>query len=311
MASLASKRLKTLGIAGGLAGWALLAPASALAHGGEHVPVGKIASAWSPEPAVLGAAALALALFVQAWVRLRRRGRPDHASVGRLLTFLAGLALGVLPLVSPLDAIGEEYLLSAHMLEHVLIGDAAVALIVLSVRGPLLFFLLPSAALGPLARSDGVRAVLRFLGRPTLVLAAWCTVIAAWHVPTFYDATLTNQAVHDLEHVMFVIVGLLAWNLLIDPARRGELTRSGRLGLMVALFTAGQVLSALLLFTGRPLYPAYAFQNALLPSVSPLVDQRLAGAVMMAEQAITLGALGAFLLLAAEQEERRMTEVQT
>ncbi len=90
------------------------------------------------------------ALFLQAFLRLRRR-RPGHAPWTRALLFAAGLALLVLPLVSPLDEAGDERLLSAHMLQHVLIGDAAAVLLVLAVRGPLLFFLLPPALLRPLA----------------------------------------------------------------------------------------------------------------------------------------------------------------
>lgn len=305
MAALPGKRL-TAAVAAA-AGLALLAPAPAFAHSGGASTL----SAWSAEPAVLAAAGLAFALFMQAWLRLRARGRGDYASAGRIATFLAGLALGVLPLVSPLDAIGEDDLLSAHMLQHVLIGDAAVALVVLSVRGPLVFFLLPPAILGPLARSPGARRAFGLLGDPWAALAVWCATIGVWHVPSLYDAVLRNRALHDLEHATFALAGLLVWNQLLDPARRERLSRSGRLALLVALFTLGQTLSTLLLFAGRPLYPAYAFQNALLPSVSPLTDQRLAGAVMMLEQTIALGALGASLLLTAEHEARALRQVGT
>jgi putative copper resistance protein D len=224
--------------------------------------------------------------------------------MGRLLCFLAGLALGVLPLVSPLDAIAEEYLLSVHMLEHVLIADAAVALVLLAVRGPLLFFLLPAPALSAVARSPTVRRVFGWLARPRVALSAWCAVIAVWHVPTLYDVTLTNGAVHDLEHATFVLAGLLVWYQLLDPARREHLSRGGRLGLAAAIFGAGQLLSAVLLFAGRPLYAPYAAQDERLLGLSALTDQRLSGAVMMMEQAITLGTLGAFVLLAADQEQR-------
>lgn len=121
---------------------------------GEYVPP-SLLSQWSLEPTVLALAAIAAGLFLHGFVRLRRRGRRDHASLARLAIFAAGLGLMVLPLVSPLDAVGDHYLLSAHMLQHVLIGDAGPALILLSLRGPLLFFVLPPGLLGPLARSSG------------------------------------------------------------------------------------------------------------------------------------------------------------
>lgn len=287
------------------AGWlvALGAAGPAAAHG-DRVPRSELADAWSLDPAILVPAALALALFLQAWIRLRRRGREDHAPVWRLVAFLAGLALGVLALVSPLDAIAEEYLLSAHMLQHVVIGDAAPALILVALSGPLLFFLLPARILGPLARFRPLRAILGALARPAVAVAVWCTVLAVWHVPALYDAALTNRAVHDVEHVFLILAGVLVWYQLIDPARRAALSRGGRLGLAVLLFAAGQVLASVLLFSGRALYGSYAFQDERLLGLSPLTDQRLAGAVMMAEQALTLGTFAAFLLLAAEQEAR-------
>ena len=77
--------------------------------------------------------------------------------------------------------------LAGHMLEHVLIGDAAVALLVLAVRGPLLFFLLPPLAARSVARRAPLRAAAAALARPWVALAAWALVYAAWHVPAAYD----------------------------------------------------------------------------------------------------------------------------
>jgi cytochrome c oxidase assembly factor CtaG len=267
-------------------------------------PVSELGSSWQPAPAVLAAAALALVLFFQGFVRLRRRGRTDHAGWDRALFFVTGVGLLTLALVSPLDAIGEGYLLSAHMLQHVLIGDVAPALILVALRGPLLFFFLPAAALAAVARSRAARAVLRFLVRPSVAFAIWAAVFAAWHVPAFYDYALTHQFVHDLEHLSFVVAGLLVWYQLVDPARRGVLSRGGRVGFAVMLFAAGQVLSMVLVFAFEPLYPAYAAQTERLLDISALTDQRLAGIVMMLSQAATLGTCVAFLLLAADQESR-------
>jgi cytochrome c oxidase assembly factor CtaG len=278
---------------------ALAWPGAAAAHG-DQVPTSELGSAWSFPPAVVVPAVIVLGLFLQAWIRLRRRGRLDHAPVWRLVAFLAGLSIGVLALVSPLDAIADEYLLSAHMLQHVLIGDAAVALIVVAVSGPLLFFLLPAPVLGPLARLTPLRGLLGTLARPAFALAFWCAVMAVWHVPAVYEEALSSSVAHDLQHVSLVLAGMLVWYQLIDPARRAALTRAGRLGLAVCLFAAGQVLSSVLLFSGRVLYGTYALQDERLLGLSPLTDQRLAGAVMMAEQALTLGTFAALLLLAAE-----------
>jgi len=246
-----------------------------------------LASAWDPAPLVLCAAALALARFLQAFLRLRRRGRHDHAGWGRLVLFIAGLAFATLPLVSPLDRAGDEFLISAHMLQHVLIGDAAPALLLLAVRGPLLAFVLP-APLG--------RFVARVEALPAWVsLAIWATVIGAWHIPAAYDFALSHAAAHDLEHASFVTAGFLVWTQLIDPARRGRLSTSQRLAFAGALFVLGQLLSDVLFLAG-PLYPAYAAQPQRLLGLSPAADQQLAGVVMMVEQTVALGLFAVLLL---------------
>ena len=265
-----------------------------LAHAGHH---GSIASAWEAPVAVLLGAALAVALFGQAFVRLRRRGRKDHAGWDRAALFALAVALGTLALVSPLDYIGEEYLLSAHMLQHVVIGDLAVALAVVALRGPLTFFLLPAVVLGRLAKLDWLRSGLRVLLDAKVAFVLWAVVIAAWHVPAAYDYALTHQVVHDLEHLSFVVVGTLVWIQLVDPARRRELGVTGKLALAIALFAAGQILADVLIFAMRPLYPSYADQPDRLLGLSPLQDQRLAGLVMMGEQLLTLGTFVALLLI--------------
>ena len=259
-------------------------------------PIFQLASAWEPAPAILVGAGITLLLFVQAFRRLRRRGRADHAGWSRLLLFALAIASGTLALVSPLDAIGDSYLLSGHMLQHVLIGDAAPALALAALRGPLLVFLLPSSLLRAPARAPWLRRLLSFLLRPAVGLTAWMLVIAGWHVPAAYDYALRHQTVHDLEHLSFIVAGLLVWMQIVDPARRRRLTLAQRLGYMLALSAAGSVLAALLILWSAQLYPAYAGAGVRLLGISPLRDQQLAGLVMLAEQLLSLGLCACFML---------------
>jgi putative membrane protein len=249
---------------------------------------GNLWRAWSFDPLVLVLAALAVVFFVSGWRRLRRR-RPELAPWSRLALFLAGVAIVVVGLVSPLDAIAEEYLQSAHMLQHVLIADLGVVLALLAVRGPLSMFFLPRDLLAPLARARPLRRTLSLLLRPRVAVPLWVLVLVAWHIPALYDAALRHPAAHRLEHLSFVVVGALVWTLLIDPARHGRLTLNERLGLAVVLFWIGQVLAYPLVFGFEPYYDVYVDQPERLFGVSALTDQKLAGLVMMVEQAATLG----------------------
>lgn len=219
----------------------------------------------------------------------------------RVALILLALAFATLPLVSPLDQAGDNYLLSTHMLQHVLLGDAAPALALVALRGPLLFCLLPAPVLGVFGRSRPVRGALSFLSRPSVSVVAWAFVIGAWHVPAAYDYALEHQGVHDLEHLSFVVVGLLVWAQLVDPARRRRLRPSQRLGCMVAMLAFALALGGALI-AAAPLYPTYAHQPTRLFGVSPALDQRLAGLAMIAEQVVSLTLCAVFLIPALRQQ---------
>jgi putative membrane protein len=258
---------------------------------------------WETPPVVLVAAPVAALLFAQAFVRLRRR-RLDHAPWTRAVLFGAGLALLVFPVLSPLDAAADDYLLSAHMLQHVLIGDAAVALLIVAVRGPLVFFLLPPPVLRPLAAFRPLRVLLSFLLRPLVSLTLWAAAVIVWHVPRFYDYAAAHPAVHNLEHVTFVACGVLAWTQLVDPARHGRLRRPQRIFFALGMLALTQPVVDFLLFSSSARYGRYAVQPDRLLGLSPLTDQRLAGAVMMVEQLLTLGICVATLLRPYVRERR-------
>lgn len=277
----------------------LVAVPPAWAHGGA-VAREDLAGAWRPEPPVVLAAVVALALFAQAFVRLRRRGRRDHASWSRAGLFLAGIAAILLALVSPLDAVGEQYLASGHMLQHLLVADVAAALLVLAVRGPLLFFLLPADLLRGLARGP-LRRFASWLARPRVSFAIWAVVLVGWHVPAAYEAALRYPLVHDVQHTSFLVAGLLAWTQLVDPARHGRLGFARRIGFAAGLFAVGTLVSDALIFSFRPLYGFFADQPERLFGLSPLLDQQLAGLLMMVEQLLVLGL---FVVLLSLQHRR-------
>ncbi|MBV8561479.1 MAG: cytochrome c oxidase assembly protein [Actinobacteria bacterium] len=241
-------------------------------------------------PVVL--AALAALLFMQGWVRLRRRGRADLAGFDRLALFALGLGVTLFALVGPLDRVADDSLLSAHMGQHVLIGDLGPALLVLALRGPLLVFFLPAALLGPIARNARVRGALGTLLRPRVAFGIWATNLAVWHVPWLYDKALEHQDLHDFEHLCWTFAGTLVWTLLIDPGGHRRLTVGGRIALAAALFGAGEILTDVLVFSFSPLYPYYHGAYG----ISALTDQKLSGIVMMVEQLLTLGTAVALLL---------------
>jgi putative membrane protein len=260
-----------------------------------HPPAAAFTWPWR-QPLVLAGACLACVLYARGFARLRRRGRRDLASAARLAMFGSGIALAVLAVISPVDPIGERYLLSTHMLQHVAIGDAAPALLVAGLRGPIALFLLPRATLRAVAHRAGIRRWASALLNPAVALALWAAVYAGWHVPAAYDAALKNPALHDLEHASFFAAGLVVWTVLLEPFPRRRLAIRSRMGMAVVLLSLGNALSDALLLIPHPLYAAYAGQPVRLWGLSALADQRLAGAVMMVEQLASLTLCMAFLV---------------
>jgi putative membrane protein len=254
-----------------------------------------IRNEWSPEPVVLAGAALALALYAQAFVRLRRRGRTRDASVAKALLFAAGVAAGTLAVVSPLDGVAEDTLLSAHMAQHLLIGDLAPLLIVLGLRGPISFFLLPPSVLRALVHKLRLRPLAAALLRPAVSFGIWAASLAVWHVPQAYDAALAHPALHAVEHATLFLGGLLLWTQIVDPARRGHLGSGRRAAFAALALVSGAVLSETLLATA-PLYDHYAGATDRPFGLTWASDQNRAALLMMAEQVATLGMAAALLL---------------
>jgi putative membrane protein len=251
-------------------------------------PVDELWSAWTPDPLALAGMAIAVGFFTQGFIRLRRRN-PALAPWSRAWLFGAGIAVIALGIVSPLDTIAEEYLQSAHMLQHVLIADLGVALTLLAVRGPLAVFFLPRDLLVPLARTRWLRQALDVALRPAVAITLWLTVLVAWHVPALYEAALRHPTLHRLEHLSFVLVGTLVWTLIIDPARHGRLSVNERIGVAAMVFWSSQILSYVMVFSFEPFYDIYIDAPERLFGLSALTDQKLAGVVMMVEQTLTIG----------------------
>ena len=242
---------------------------------------------WTLDPAPLALAALAALLYAQAFARLRRRA-PAHATWRHAFFFALGLAVSLLALVSPVDAVGEDQLLSAHMLQHLLLGDLGPLLLVLGTRGPLALFLLPAPALRVVARSP-----LRRLARPRVALVAWLAAIGDWHVPAAYDAAIAHPALHVTEHACFALAGVLAWTQIL----RGPLTVGRRALFALVLLVSSSVLAEVLV-ASPPLYPYYAAMRSRPFGWSAGQDQSHAALLMMAEQFATLATAILFLVRA-------------
>lgn len=198
---------------------------------------------------------------------------PERRASTRAWAFWLGVLTLLLALVGPLDHAADTSA-AWHMTQHLLLLAVAAPLLVLGAPARQLAWLVPAGWQRYLRRHHALRVVSR--ATPILVALAillHSAVLAAWHLPGPYDATLHNAAVHVLEHLTFVGAGVCLWWTLLHASR-------ARLGVgVIALFVAalpGTALGVLMTFAHTVWYPAYG------TGPGALGDQQLAGVVMWA-----------------------------
>jgi cytochrome c oxidase assembly factor CtaG len=203
--------------------------------------------------------------------------------VERLAAFLLGLATIWLAIGSPLDGFADA-LLSAHMVEHLLLMSFVPPLLLLgNPQVPLLRGLpriVTVRLLGPLLRLKARRALGHFLTTPVVAWLVMNLIFLGWHVPSAYDFALEHECWHDFEHICFLGSSILFWWPLIRPwPTSARYPGWYMLPYLVGADIVNTALSAFLAFCDRPVYSYYLAQpNGF--QISPMADQ-VTGAVIM------------------------------
>jgi cytochrome c oxidase assembly factor CtaG len=268
----------------------------ALLHGAEaHAHPDELLVSWHWDaPVLFGLGVAALGYAFVAWRLWRMAGRFDGRAGA---AWALGLAVIFVALESPLDAVAEEHLVSAHMLQHGLLMSVAPPLLLLGLY-PRLVVPYTRPILKPLLRNPRTHAALRALSAPALALGLWLAVLYAWHLPALYQSALRNEGTHVAQHLFFVNAGLVFWLPVIEPvpalSRMKPLAKLGYLA-------AGQVGTALLaaaLLWGPDLYPFYDGLDTLW-GLSREADQRIAGLVMIVVDMLVALTLAGWIVVGA------------
>jgi cytochrome c oxidase assembly factor CtaG len=226
------------------------------------------------------------------WTRARTLARRGHPVPGwRQACWYSGLGLMVATLVSPLARMSEELFL-AHMIEHLLLADLGALLLVLGLTGPLL---------QPVLGAPGLRW-LRVFAHPVVAISCWTVNFYVWHLPLLYQGAVEHDAVHALQHILFVAFGIGMWMALLGPLPKPAWFGNGaKIGYIIAVRLIQSVLANALLWSSGVLYPRYAAGQAAW-GISPANDQSAAGAIMMVEGSVVTICLFCWLFLKAARE---------
>ena len=223
---------------------------------------------WKPS-VVLGCLALLVAYGLATHFRPR----------GRAALFTIGVLLLLIDLVSPIDMLGEIYLFSVHMVQHLLLIFAVPPLLLLGLPAQLMERVL---AVPVLARAE------RALGRPWVAWTPAIVILWLWHVPALYDAALESLPLHILEHLTFLISFTIFWWPVLSPLKEHRLSPMSMILYLAPAGMANTLLGIVLAFTTLGVYPAYLHPADTLGILStlrdwgltPEVDQRIAGLLM-------------------------------
>jgi putative membrane protein len=202
--------------------------------------------------------------------RIRRNwGKPP--TLLQQVAFHIGTLVGLIALVSPLDKLGDEYLFSAHMIQHLLLMFVIAPLWLVGTPGWLIDLMIP------------VR-LLKFVGwfmRSGTAFAVFVSVMTIWHVPALYTLALHNDGVHIFEHLTFMGAALIGWwpVLAADNSFASPLSPPARLLYLFLLAIPMTALAAILTFSSTPLYSLYV-QAPHIFGLGVMDDQRLGGLLM-------------------------------
>jgi cytochrome c oxidase assembly factor CtaG len=251
-----------------------------------------------PVSVVLTIVALAYALGAFK-PRSRTTGNRLHKPI-RALAMGGGLLIIYIALASPLDDLADQ-MLSAHMVQHLLLMLLAAPLLVWAHPMPVLMRSPPlpiRKAIARLWNKSGLFVIVRALERPAASWIVFCGIVIVWHVPAVYRWAVGGEIRHSLMHLSFLGSGLLFWSVVLEPAGRRRLNYvSSALYVFSAALITG-LPGALIAFTQRTIYVAEP--HSPLPfGLTVLADQQLAGLLMWIPMDLVLFGVALALFAAA------------
>ena len=228
---------------------------------------------WHNEPYLIGGLVLLAWSYALLTGPLREKLIPGATTPGwRAWSYYGSLVLFYLAVGSPFDQLGERFLFSAHMAQHiVLIYPCAILWLV-----GLPPWLVDRFARLPLLKQTGW-----FFTRPVVAGIIYVMIQSVWHLPALYDLALQNRFVHVLEHVTFFASAVLFWwPILADSKHWTTITYGSQMIYLFAVAVGLTPLFVAVTFSSEILYPTYEFAPRIIEGFGPMDDQLLAGAIM-------------------------------
>lgn len=254
---------------------------------------GPFLTAWAFHPIVVFGLLAAASAYAFGLHRLREAGQREWP-VWHSVFFFSGLAATTVALLGPIDTFNDEVFF-LHMIQHIVLMDMAAPLILLGRPVQLALRAIPrqhsKTLVRMVIRPRTARGILTFLTLPVVVALIYNGTLVSWHMPGLYVAALESDLVHEIMHASMLGAGLLFWWVIIDPVpQHHKLGTAPSLALIAVSLFVGKVIGGILTFANSVVYSFYS--NVEQPwGLTPMLDQRIAGVIML----VGVGVLGGVL----------------
>ena len=241
----------------------------------------RILCAWDPDLSVLIGCALLVAAYSAAHLH----------DFDRAPWFGAGVVVMLLALISPIDVLADEYLFSAHMMQHLLLVLAVPPLLLMGITPRFARLIVGHRQLGAFERILGTGVIAWTIGVGILVL---------WHVPALFDAALNNEYIHIVEHLCFLVSATVLWWPVFGPLPECRFTPLWMQLYLLGAAMANSLLGIWLTFAPAGIYTLYPNGSDPLDltevlrstwGLTPAVDQQMGGLLMWVGGGVVFGGL--------------------
>lgn len=244
-------------------------------HGADGFPTGWLHSNWMIDPTVVLAAfafAAGYVLYTGTFNARRSDAAERPVTTRQRAAFLAGCLVFFFALGPPIDDWSDNYLLSTHMAQHMLL---------MFVVAPLWLYGTPAWVLQPLADNRITNVVGHALTRPVVALLVSNAIMIVWHLPGIYNQALRSEPIHVIQHGAFIVAALLAWWPVLGPLPAWPRIAAEPLQcLYLFLYSLpGGLVGAAITYAAVPMYDFYA-ESPRIFGISLSMDQQLAGLMM-------------------------------
>ncbi len=170
----------------------------------------------------------------------------------------------------PVHDIGEQYLYSVHMFQHMILAYLLPPLALLSMPEWLLRLIV--------GQGRGYKFV-RFMSKPAVAGVLFNLTVMVTHIPGVVNTSTQSGVLHYSIHFLLVMSALLMWMPVLGPFKELHISYPARMGYLFLQSIVPTVPAGWLTFAEGPVYKHYNVPVRVW-GLTVANDQQIAGAIM-------------------------------